>query len=255
MACDRKKGPVADGRRDGGERVGVSYFGIVNARRCGLERGSRNALELVDSSFARFEAPRCGVQSAHDGQGSTALVRREIPIARAHGKPVGLADNAVSVNLDGQHQIARHPSNDEQLLKIFSTENRVARTDEGKELRDHGADALEVPRPKAPTERLAQRADANARLFVHFVELALLRCKNEDVSQGLKLLHIATEITRIAAEILAGTELYPVHEDRHDDEATLGLRLPHERKMSFVKSPHRRHKSHSFAAATRALAC
>jgi hypothetical protein len=55
---------------------------------------------------------------------------------------------------------------------------------------------------------------------------------------------IRREGARVFVEILAGTELQPVDEDRREDDIGMFPRLGHQRDMAGVQIAHRRHHRH-----------
>src|SRR5262249_14759589 len=53
---------------------------------------------------------------------------------------------------------------------------------------------------------------------------------------------VAFLVARVTTEIVVGTELRAVHEERYDDDVALATRRAHQRPVSFVEGTHRRDK-------------
>ena len=164
--------------------------------------------------------------------------RREVGIARTHGKAIGLPDRGQPDDLDIHIQILHHPLDGDQLLVVFLAEEGQVRLDDVEELGHHRGHTAEVSRAGGPAEVLGHVVHLDGCLKTVGVHLPGRGVKANIHTDVLDEREVPLHITRILCIVLARPELRGVDEDADDQYIPSLSRLPHEREMPFVQIPH-----------------
>src|SRR5438270_8307210 len=175
-------------------------------------------------------------------------------IARPAGHAVRFAHRRRADDFDWKIQVAHHPPNDGELLKILLTENRGIWRKQMEQLRHDRADAAEMSRARPPAERVRERSllDRDGKIgSVHFLGAR----SKQDIDAGLpaKLIIIRFR-PRIFFVIAARRELERVHENADGDLPVFSTRLargPNQLPMAAMQRPHRRDEDAADGALTR----
>src|SRR5438105_2195579 len=166
----------------------------------------------------REQAPRF-LESSLERWRLRTLLRVQILIARTAGQAVRLAHRRRADDLDRKIQVAHHPPNDGELLKILLTENRGIWRKQMEQLRHDRADAAEMSRARPAAERVRERSLLDRDGKISGIQFLGARSKQDiDASLPAKLIIIRFR-PRIFFVIAAGSELQRVHENADGDFA------------------------------------
>jgi hypothetical protein len=155
----------------------------------------------------------------------------------------------------GDAQVRHHLADDGQLLEVFFAEDRVLRLHQVEELAHHGGDAVEVPRPAAPAERVGEVGHPDHRVRGEAFRVHLVAVRREQVLHALgeELFAISRERPRIGVEILAGAELQRIDENADDDHIGKLASAADEFEVARMEIAHRGHEGDGFIRLPMAL--
>ena len=162
------------------------------------------------------------------------------------------ADQRNRADLEVEVQVRPHPSQDGQLLGVLLPEVAAQPRRGGwhrgmPELRDDGADAVEVPRARGPLEDLAHvaRGDGDhGRVRIARVHLLQVRGEDQLAALGTQDRPVRLEGARVVLQVGRITELQRVDEHRGDDDVVLLAGLPDQGRMAAVQRTHGRDQPH-----------
>ena len=86
-------------------------------------------------------------QRAVQDERGPAVLLRQVRIAARHREPVRLAHGRDTDDLDADIEVAHHPPDQRELLRVFLAEDGDVGADEMQQLRNDGQDAVEMTRP------------------------------------------------------------------------------------------------------------
>ena len=169
--------------------------------------------------------------------------------------PSGLSDRRAGDDLNGQVEVADHPANDGQLLRVLLAEVGRAGPDEVEQPRHYCGHAAEMARSRRALQSLAERTGV-FRLPEAGDRFHLLHARDEDEVDADLLgdAEIPLLVARVGGEVLRVLELERVHEDRSDHEPPFLARATHQRDVAIVERPHRRNEPERKAPLAREVA-
>jgi hypothetical protein len=184
-----------------------------------------------------FRAP----QRARDGEGGVALGVGEVAVAAGQRQAVRLPHRRHAHNLDRKVQVAHHPPDQRELLRVLAPEHRDVRPGQVQQLRDDGEDAVEVAGPRTAFQHVAERPGAHRHERAFRVDD--VRRRREDQVHALRLAggQVGVERAGVAVEVLVRAELERVHEDGRDRAGRAFARDAHQRAVALVQRAHRHH--------------
>ena len=199
-------------------------------------RAARSRLLRSSRLPARSAASGRGPAARAEARARPALLGREIRVAGRERKPVLLADGRKDADLEIEIEVAHHPPDDGDLLRVLLAEVGAARPDDVEELEAHGGDAAEVAGTGAPSSGFEApppppRSGTPAG-----------RARPATARTGSRLLSASAcgaSCARRAGsgEILPRAELRRVDEEAHHHEVVLGARGADERQCPSWKAP------------------
>jgi len=122
-----------------------------------------------------------------------ALLGREVLVAARQREPVRVADRRHRDDLDRYVQVAHHPPDAGELLRVLLPEVGDVGCGEVQELEYDGDNPVEVARPAGPFEDVADRAGADADDRLARVDLGRERCETCDNCVRTERREAATE--------------------------------------------------------------
>ena len=148
----------------------------------------------------------------------------------------------------GDRQVACHPPDDHDLLRVLLPEVGVLGADQVEQDGDDGRDAVEMTRPGGALERARDRPDADDRVEAGRIDLR--RVGGEDDVDTLRLAdrEVARLVARVLHEVVGDVELARVDEDRDDGGRVVRAGDLHQRPVAVVEPAHRRHEPDRAAA-------
>ena len=164
----------------------------------------------------------------------------EVDVARAHRKPVRLADGRTDHDIDMEAEVGGHPPDDGQLLRVLLAEDRDMGLDGIEELRDDRRHSAEMSGPHRPLEHRGQLLHMHGCLESRRVHFAHRRSEHVLRSRVRRGHDILRERPGVALEILTRSELEGVDEDRRHHDVGVLPRQADERQVAGVQRPHRR---------------
>ncbi len=136
-----------------------------------------------------------------------------------------------------------HAAHDHQLLVVLLAEHGDARLRARQQLHHYRAHALEEAGSEFAFQDVAQVVRRLHAVFLRLrVHVALGGRKQHVDAFLLQLLDVVLQRARVLVEILIGTELQPVDEDRRDHRVTVLTRQAHQRQVAFMQVAHGRHE-------------
>ena len=87
-----------------------------------------------------------------------AEVGGEVAVAAAHGEAVGIANSGEGDDFAGEIEVGAHLPEDELLLEILLSQEKVGGLGDGQEFGDDGADAAKVAGADLAFEDIGERA-------------------------------------------------------------------------------------------------
>src|SRR5205814_5018655 len=167
-------------------------------------------------------------------------------VPRTARQPVRLAHGGDTDDLDRKIQVAHHPADNGELLKIFFTEDGGIRLQDMKQFRDHRTNATEMPGPRLAFERVREGALLHRDRKIDSIHF-LRRWPKQNIYSGVpaKLVVIGFR-PRIFFVIASRRKLKLVHKNTDGDVALFAgsfPRDPDQFTVTAMERPHRRHKN------------
>src|SRR3954454_15211086 len=195
---------------------------------------------LGEHLAARIHAVlRRGSQGSVEDSRLGPLPFAEPYVPAAQRQAVRLPHGRHDADLEREVEVAHHPAEHRDLLRVLLAEVGAVRLDDIEQLRDDRADAREVARP--PVRALEDLAEAlDDYLRARAVAVDLVQPGREEHVGALLLgdPRVAALVARIGLEVARVVELRGVHEQRDDHQIGLGARGPDQRLVAGVEGAH-----------------
>src|SRR5262249_9667760 len=158
---------------------------------------------------------------------------------------VGLTYGGYAANFDRDIEVANHAPNDQKLLKVFLPEHGEIRSDDVEELQDDGSHAPKMSRPAFTFQCLRDAWHLDVGLECsRRVNRKSGRSKDRTCATLCTPRVVGFRCPGVASEILLGSELGGIDEDRNHDEVRVSARRLNQLYVAVVQGPHRRNKAH-----------
>src|SRR3989304_3034854 len=154
-------------------------------------------------------------------RGLPPLTRREIDVARGHGKPIRLPDGGQHDHLDIHIEIPDHARDDARLLVILLAKVGAVRFHDMEKLRHDRRYSPEVPGAGRAFPPARESLDLDEGRVPVRIYALLLRDEDEIGPLGGRLGEIPFEINRIILQILLPAKLGRVDKDAHRQDGVV----------------------------------
>ena len=226
-----------------GPEFGVAHFEVIDVDRGYLREHGAGCAQR------RLRTARCGMgagqQRRRQQTGQFALRRIEIAVARRHRQAVQFAHDRHADDPGIDVEVGDHLPHQHQLLIVLLSEENSVRVHNLQQLEHHGQHAGEMGGPRSTLEFGSERTrmyGGSRAVGIHRRSAWRESYFNPFAAQQRQ---VGVDDPRVGVEILVGSELQRVDEDRHHNHrAGHPFGRPHEGEVSVVQSAHRRHQHH-----------
>ena len=236
------------------QRVGVDRRHVVDSVEIRLHRLCRERTKRIRTVLAFAPGIVGAPEPAHDPERALAFRRRQVPVARGEGEAIRLPHDGASDDPDRHVEIVSHAREDLPLLVVLAAEHGGAGAGKVEQFGDDRGHAVEVCRAALAFERLGELPDRYLRLELRRVHRVGRRGEHHIDVAFAAAREVAFECSRVAVQVLAGTELQRVDEDGHCDEVGALLGFLDQREVPFVQRAHRWHEADRAGAGARIVA-
>lgn len=170
-----------------------------------------------------------------------AVLRSQADVSGGKGEAIGFPNRWVAHDFDGDVQIANHPLDEGDLLKVLISKNSVGGLEKIEELQDNGEDSIEMTRAARTAQVFGEKRFGDEDRVIGMVEEFFFRSEGEIDSFLFAEREIGLQWSRILGQISDSIELNRVDEDRDRDSSSGADQLAgstDQSQMSLVKRPH-----------------
>ena len=182
-------------------------------------------------------------QRAAEDERLLSLLTGKVAIARAHRQAIRFAQGGANHQLQIEVQIAHHAPQHRDLGRIFLSEESLVGLDDVEQFRHDRRHAAKMPRARRAVQTIRDSLDLNHGACASRIHLRRIRREKNIDTFRFEQRGIRFECARILREILPGSELRWVYENRRHHSRAGRFRSPYQGKMACVQSAHGRHEA------------
>ncbi len=182
-------------------------------------------------------------QRAAEHQRLLSLLKGKVAIARAHRQAIRFAHGGANHQLQIEVQIAHHAPQHRDLGRIFLSEESLVRLDDVEQFRHDRRHAAKMPRARRAVQRIRYSLDLNHGACATRIHLRRIRREQNIDTFRFEQRGIRFECARILREILTGSELRWVYENRRHHSRAGRFRGAYQGKMARMQSAHGGHEA------------